>query len=408
MAEIMVNAAKMYSAATAEKNVAKRLDGLSDEIANVQRNLSFQVKSRAQISLQLVALEKVCETNATRVRRLSSTLESAINNYSATERRVSGHPTGGKTAKKPKSGKGSKTGIIDVIRKYIKKLVDEYNKDPKEFQRNLIPIITLISPAGGIVFGFATTAINGGTPIISGTKKINGKVFGLPAGVTAKGDMFGYSGKVQGKYEHNWTKGNVGIKGVVSGEAHLAQGSVKGHLGPGSVEMKGTVGQVSAKGEAGISLMKDGKFSPSVEAKVKAEAVGIKGEIKQQIGNSKYNVHSKAEGSVGVARAEAGGGIGKFSYEENGVKHSAVGAYGKAGAEVCAAEGKVSGGFTIFGVKIDVGVSGKAGAIGASAEGRVTASGAKGSIGGAFGVGGGVTVSIDWSSLFNPNSNRIF
>lgn len=62
-------------------------------------------------------------------------------------------------------------------------------------------------------------------------------------------------------------------------------------------------------------------------------------------------------------------------------------------------QGKVSGGFTIFGIKIDAGVTGKAGGAGVSAEGKVTTGGVSGKIGAGLGLGAGVEISIDWSNF---------
>lgn len=404
MAELTVNTARMSSAVTAEHNVAKKLDALGDEIASVQRNLSFNVKSRAQINLQLVTLKKVCDTNANRVRRLSTTLQDAIENYSATERRVSGNATGGKAVKKPSGGKtDSPKTLWDKFVNWYRK---QFEKDPNGTIIKTLPFIGLL-PIFGVNIGFLPTIMNGGVPVIKGTKTVNGKVFGLPAALTAEGELFGFSGKKELKTNFDFKnfdpkKKSVSIiEGTISGEAHVAQGSVKGNIGLLSTEAKGTVGQVSGEGTIGIGLYKDGKLAPSLQAKLKAEAVGLKGELKQQFGTDEFNVHRKAEGSLGVARAEASGEVGVITYErEDGTIATDVGAHGKAGAIACAAEGKASGGFTIFGVKVDVGVSGKAGAIGATAEGRIGASGVSGEIGGALGIGGGLKLSIDWSGLF--------
>lgn len=76
-----------------------------------------------------------------------------------------------------------------------------------------------------------------------------------------------------------------------------------------------------------------------------------------------------------------------------------MGVKGKVGAEAYVVQGKVSGGITIFGVKIDVGIGGKAGGAGISAEGRFTNGSAKGKIGAGLGVGGELEIGIDWSNF---------
>ena len=76
-----------------------------------------------------------------------------------------------------------------------------------------------------------------------------------------------------------------------------------------------------------------------------------------------------------------------------------LGAKCKVGAEAYLAQGKVSGGFTIFGINIDAGVTGKAGGAGVNAEGKVTTGGVSGKIGAGLGLGAGVEISIDWSNF---------
>lgn len=88
-----------------------------------------------------------------------------------------------------------------------------------------------------------------------------------------------------------------------------------------------------------------------------------------------------------------------YKDETTGQTKTELGAKGKVGAEAYLAQGKVSGGFTIFGIKIDAGVTGKAGGAGVSAEGNVTTGGVSGKIGAGLGLGAGVEISIDWSNF---------
>ena len=148
-------------------------------------------------------------------------------------------------------------------------------------------------------------------------------------------------------------------------------------------------------------MYKDGKFSPTLDAKLKAEAAAAKGSAEAKVGTDEINGHIKGSGTLLGAEAEASGSVGKITYkdETTGQTKTELGAKGKVGAEAYLAQGKVSGGFTIFGIKIDAGVTGKAGGAGVSAEGKVTTGGVSGKIGAGLGLGAGVEISIDWSNF---------
>lgn len=105
-------------------------------------------------------------------------------------------------------------------------------------------------------------------------------------------------------------------------------------------------------------------------------------------------MHGSADGSVLGAKAEAGAGV---TVNENG--SSSVKA--KAEAEAYVAKGEVSGGFTIFGVDIDLGVEGMVG-VQAEAGGEVSSSGFSFDVG--LGPIGG-EVKIDWSDFKLPGIN---
>ena len=105
-----------------------------------------------------------------------------------------------------------------------------------------------------------------------------------------------------------------------------------------------------------------------------------------------------AEGTVLGAEAELSGGAGMITYKDETTGKTRT-ELGKAGAEAYLAEGSISGGFTIFGIEVDVGASGKAGGAGVEAGGRVTTGGISGEIGAGLGLGLGLELSIDWSDF---------
>lgn len=240
--------------------------------------------------------------------------------------------------------------------------------------------------------------------VIKGSVSKNGTIFGKPASGLAEGDLLGASLTTKKKFKWDTKKKDADLSVSATAEGHLARGKLSGSVGDLSGSVEGKIGVVSATGTLGVSLYKDGKLSPALEGKLKLEAAAAKGKVEAQYGNEQFNGHAKAEGSVGVASVEAGGGAGMITYtDEAGSQKTELGVQGKAGAEAYVATGELSGGVTIFGIKIDAKVRGYAGGAGASASGRFTTGGISGSIGAGLGLGGGVEISVDWSnfSLFS-------
>ncbi len=249
---------------------------------------------------------------------------------------------------------------------------------------------------------------------IAGAVAKSGKLFGFDSRGEASGELFGASYKTKATSGVKWKiekdeNGNKVKKldsvslvdASISGEAHVAKGAVKGNIGLLGGEMEAAVGTVVASGHIGASLIKGGKFTPQVEAGVEASAVAAQGSAKVSGGTEDYNVHGKAEGKLGSAKAAAGIGAGRITVkdENTGETKTITGVKAEAKAEAYAAEGRVSGGFTICGVKIDIGISGKAGGAGGSIGGYVGTGGASGKISAGLGVGAGIDFSIDWSGF---------
>lgn len=197
-----------------------------------------------------------------------------------------------------------------------------------------------------------------------------------------------------------WEYDELGIEYAIAGEAHVAKGSAKGNIGYLFGNVNAKVGEVSATGGVGASLYKDGKLSPQLYAELGGKVVGLKGDAEVGLGTEDNNVHVKGEGEVGVAEAGVSGQIGKITYKDDkGKVKQAYGVKGEVGAEAYAATGSVEGGFSIFGIDIDIGISGKAGGAGGKVGGYATTGGVSGSISGGLGVGLGLEISIDWSDF---------
>lgn len=177
-------------------------------------------------------------------------------------------------------------------------------------------------------------------------------------GATVKGSTSAlfYEGKIKNSASWDLEKGTAGLKSSASIKAGLAQATGEASYGWASAAGKVEVGTASAECYAGINLISDGQFDPEIAVGAKASAELLSGEAELQLGSDDYNIHAKAEGAVGVAEAEV-----KAKVSEDGVE---------LGAEVGAAvfSGELSGGVTIFGIKIDITAKGEALAVGAEAS----------------------------------------
>lgn len=235
----------------------------------------------------------------------------------------------------------------------------------------------------------------------NGNIKRNGSIFGFDASGELEGDLFG--GKVDTFKKATWDTedGDVGIGAGISAEGYAAKGSARWNIGLLNREINGKVGTVSGKGKIGATLFEDGKLSPALEAEIKGKAALLEGDAKTSFGTEDYNAHIKGSGTVLGAEAEAGVKAGKITYTDKatGTTKTKYGVQGEASAEAYIAQGKVSGGVTIFGIDIDVGVSGKAGGAGVSVGGGASTNGVSGKIGAGLGLGLGLEVEIDWSDF---------
>lgn len=202
-----------------------------------------------------------------------------------------------------------------------------------------------------------------------------GSVIGIKTGFEASGELIGTSSDESFttgiKHKDNKLDSVSLIEAEKSGEFHVAKGKVKGSVGVFSNETEGYVGQVEAKGSVGATLIKDGKITPQVSLKGEISGDVAKAKNKTSIGSDNTNVNASAEGSVLSGSIKGDVGIGKINYKDkDGNEKQAYGASAEVKAEGYLAQGKVKGGFTIFGIKVNAGVSGKAGGAGVSAGDR--------------------------------------
>lgn len=170
------------------------------------------------------------------------------------------------------------------------------------------------------------------------------------------------------------------LTGAIAKEGKYAAGSAEASLF--KIEGEASLGVSNSFSE------KDGEGElETIGAKISGSATVLSGEAEGRLGMEDMNAHGGAEGALLGAGAEAEAGI---SYGDGGFT-------AKAGAEAEAylAKGEVKGGFTIFGIDIEVGAEGM---IGVQAEAEVEA-GLDG-FGFDLGLGPiGIDVAIDWSGF---------
>mgnify|MGYP004500743653 CR=1 FL=1 len=240
-----------------------------------------------------------------------------------------------------------------------------------------------------------------------------GSIFGVNTSGSADGEVLGYSFSRKTASGVNWKEDEETgkkkldsislIDAEASAEGHAAKGSLKGNIGIVSGSATGTAGSLAGQGKITASLYKDGKLSPQLGVEGSASAKGLDGKANITVGNEEYNVHADAKGTLGSAEAKGGFAVGKVNYKKSDeTEVSGWGVKGSAKAEAYLAEGSVSGGVNILGIKIDVSLGGKAGGAGIGVEGGFSTGGVGGSVSAGVGVGAEIGINIDWSGFKNP------
>ena len=234
-----------------------------------------------------------------------------------------------------------------------------------------------------------------------GEKSGEGEFLGASTSGTITGSfLYGEAG-VKNKFwwkdeDGNFDFKSFGLKSEAKATGALAKGTAEGNWGYLHGKAEGAALTAAVSGEAKATLWDDGKFNPSLFIGAKAEGSVLQGNVETGFGTDQYGVYVKADGDVLHAEAEAKAGVGYIGTDKNG--NARYGAEAKASAMASIAQGRVKGGFTIFGIDIDIGVKGYAGAVGAEAGASVSSDGFKVNASGAFGGGGGLDISVDWSS----------
>ncbi|MGN9106675.1 hypothetical protein ACTM90_10010 [Oliverpabstia intestinalis] len=389
MGKIRVNTDGIEYQIQQMENVSRALETITSEIQGINRGLSWNISSREQIRRKLNEYSGYTERLCSKTKSLSSGLSTVKHQYMVTEQ---------KAAITRKMGESVSWGEMLLRGEPIPMWITK----PRPYfpwiqiRPDLIICWAMFHslPKIPLMPKWAPMIYNAGKNTSWKLKFLDGK-----ADASTK-----LAGGLQKKHtDSNWdpSKAEVGagVEGKISGS--LISGSVSGNAGIASGSGEIQVGTAAVKGEAGITLVDKGKVSPAIKVKVSGEVAAAHGEVKGQLGSDEYNAHAKLDGSLLKAEAKAEGQLGFITYDDENetIKKREFGVSGEVGAEAYVAEGKVSGGFTIAGVKINASLSGKAGGAGAKAEGRITTGGASGEINAGLGLGAGIKVDVDWSDL---------
>lgn len=397
MSEFSTKINQLQSSVQEEVYHSSELDGIEDKIRYVKSNLRWKISAEAGIQSRLSKLAEKATDHRKGMESLRGALDQSLALYQMTEKKLCGN---------------------SADQSWLEKLIGDGIDD---LGKNLASIAAgaLAGGVASIIPGLQAGAIgkevadkvrenfeDSGSDSISvakGSLEVGGNILGKDAELSLEGELLGAS--YEKKLESGITidkDGNIDsltlLEAELGGEAHLAKGSASGSWGRLSGNASAAVGVVSAVGTIGASLFKDGKFAPQIGAKAEAKAVAAQGEVEGKYGSEDFNAHGKAEGELGTASAYAETQVGLVTYKDkNGNEVTGWGAKGEVGAEAYLATGKVSGGYTIFGIDIDVGLEGKVGGAGVTAGGGVTTGGIGGSVSLGAGLGLGLDVSIDWT-----------
>lgn len=150
------------------------------------------------------------------------------------------------------------------------------------------------------------------------------------------------------------------------------------------------------------ALFKDGEFDLQLALYLEASGSILAGDASVRYETDDMNVYGNAEFAVGHGEAKLDAAIGKIQNQDGSVSY---GAKVSAGAEVCAVQGEVEGGFDLFGIKVKAKAKGKAGALSAKGDAALTTDGIECSASLAVLFGGELSLAVDWSEFELPEIN---
>lgn len=404
--EFSVNPARVHNAACSIGNVKNRINSCKFRIESVVfSGISCgSAGANATIKNELRKASTEAGRLVEKAGSMSRQLDSIATAYQTTEKSITGY----------RQHAGLNLGLLQKPKSF-----QDYFQE--KWGHNVFPPIGII--AGGLIVS-DTSWITSGTigtgvhkdfwsklkdgdlkgSVVKGSVEKNGQIHGINSSGSAEGGLLNGSLSAKSGAEWNAKEGKIGASAKIEGKGTLAEGKVSGNIGYLGGSIKGEVGTVAVSGGIGLTLANQGRFAPGLEAKAEAKATALHGEAETHFGTDDNNVHVKADGSLGVAKAEAEAHAGYYTYKDEitGEAKTGFGVGASAGAEAYLAEGSVGGGINIFGIKIDASLSGKAGGAGAKVGGQVGTEAMEGEVGLGLGLGLGLKVKVDWSNFKWP------
>ena len=366
--------------------VKKDLSDFGESLNEIRCSLTFNIEARKQINKKLLNQQEALSNLSKKTEQFGLALNNILRIYVSNEQKLSGitkERENNEKDRKNKTAAGVRAGEPGSDHN-IKNSRSAESQNNENRQNHRI--------SGRKAEG----------SVKSGSAEVHSGIIGAGAAYGFLNGKAETKGGFESKYKNGrMEEASISVSGEVEGS--FAKGSLEGNIGIAKGKVKGDVGKVSAKGEIGATLYEDGKLSPSIGFGAEAKATAASGEISTQLGSDENNINIKGQGSAGVAKAEASAKAGVITYKdsETGESKQGFGVSGDVGAEAYLAEGSVSGGVTIFGIKIKAKVTGKAGGAGIGAEGHATTGGVSGEIKAGLGIGAGIKLEIDWSD-FKP------
>ena len=353
MSEFRIKYQETLNMESGLKGYAGTLLDISSSITSVRNSLSFEIQGRERIAARLREISGTAERHGRCLRSFGDNLGRVKDRYFETEQHLSGLE--GASLTEILFPGGNSPGAEDTpstggeIGGHVSSFESEYNSG--DVSNSLM------------------------AEIISGN-------------LTASAEASFYS---DGRFDPH-LKAEASAEGsVLKIKDDLQIGAMTNHLEVGILTAS-AVGAVSAS-----IFNDDGLFSPSIQASASVEGSVVNIQDQFRYGNDEVNIHAEREADLLYGKAEASGAAGVFTEtDDSGNTVTKIGVKGEAGAEAYLAQGTVSGGFELFGLKINLSATGKVGGAGVTAGGEVTTGGVSGSFGIGLLAGLELGFSIEW------------
>ncbi len=289
----------------------------------------------------------------------------------------------------------------EIIRK-IKEKMELYDQIESQSKGLFSTGESLRSQAMSVIQEISASYVSGGSYVTADCSAVNDSVVkGLSAlGIAVGGATAATQGTSSPSVEYNktsfkdsyktevdWKKQKVYFKykseyrysAIYSGTSYDGEYvDAKGSLAAGKVD-------VDTTGKA-ILWNEDGKFDPTLEGEVKAEASWLEARGDVKIGTEDIYSKTEVEGDVGVVSAK---GKIEFAKDEDGSGYD-IGGEAKLGASLFSGEIKQK--FNVFGYELEISAEGQAVGLGAEAKAVYDSGSFEAKLGATAGVGGTVGI----------------